>query len=230
MFQNQQYYSKLIDEYKICYEHAYKLESLIWQTASIFGVGSLAGFGLLANIKFKSDLDFFVLTLIISTLAISVSYTWIRFVRRWGSIEGKKFDRLQEIEKDIIVGFRNNLIIDEWDKKTKSYRKSQCCLKKFFRYIPDYIEEMTPENLKKLLEDKKELENYKKYEYRSIASMSVFLPYISISLWIFITLYAALKPMLENYYINHIITSILVIFLIIFIVWFLIFFFQWRKP
>lgn len=190
-------FERLYKEYQLCSEHAYKLESFIWQTASLLGIGSLAGFGLLMNKNFNSNTEFFFSVLSASIFAISVSFIWIRFTMRWGSLEGRKFLHLQNIEDKI--GFLQNIIITDYDKKAKQYwlRKRNCVDSfkiKCFRNFNSEIEPMDENEYKCLSDINKE--KIEKYEYRSIMSMAILLGHANIFLWVTFTFYAALKPMI----------------------------------
>jgi hypothetical protein len=109
-------FERLFKEYQICHEQASRLESHIWQTATLFGVGSAIGLVSLAS----KEPDW-VKTLVAAILAIIASLVWLRFAGRWWSIQRLKFERMDEIDKQI--GFRQNIIVGETDIEAQSHRR-----------------------------------------------------------------------------------------------------------
>jgi hypothetical protein len=81
-------FERRFKEYQICREEAARLESYIWQTTSVFGIGSGAALGLVFQVAGRvPPLHHARLALaIITAFVINASITWWRFVRRWRSI------------------------------------------------------------------------------------------------------------------------------------------------
>jgi hypothetical protein len=104
-------------EYQICREEAARLESSIWQTAAVFGVGSAAGLGFVFQFAGRvPPLHHARLAVaIVTAFVINASLVWWRFVRRWRSIQDLKFKRMDELETEL--GFRQNRLVNEADER-----------------------------------------------------------------------------------------------------------------
>jgi hypothetical protein len=104
-------------EYQICREEAARLESSIWQTASVFGIGSGAALALVLQLAGRvPPLHHARLAVaIVTAFVINASIVWWRFVRRWRSIQTLKYQRLNELEAEL--GFRQNRLVNEADER-----------------------------------------------------------------------------------------------------------------
>jgi hypothetical protein len=104
-------------EYQICREEAARLESYMWQTAAVFGIGSAAGLGFVLPLAGRvPPLHHARLAMVIMTaFVINASLVWWRFVRRWRSIQTLKYQRMHELEAEL--GFRQDRLVHEADER-----------------------------------------------------------------------------------------------------------------
>jgi hypothetical protein len=120
----QERFDKLFKEYQICNDHAARLESYIWQTATLLGIGSAIGLVSLAS-AFAGTLTsqsgnkisqyHATITIIAAIFGINVSLVWWRFARRWWSIQHLKFARMNEIES--LIEFQQSTRVGMRDRE-----------------------------------------------------------------------------------------------------------------
>ena len=112
-------------EYQICREEAARLESHIWQTASVFGIASAAGLGFILQLAGRvPPLHHARLAVaIVTVFVISTSLVWWRFVRRWRSLQDLKFKRMDELEPEL--GFRQNSMVKQTDEQAMASPRSR---------------------------------------------------------------------------------------------------------
>ena len=91
--------SMLIEEYKGCDEKVSRLDSLIWQTASVIFPISLAGFGYY-GIATKHTYDQFIALLAVGIGSITLLLTWFFLARAWYGYQALAFYRMREIETE----------------------------------------------------------------------------------------------------------------------------------
>jgi hypothetical protein len=110
-------FDRAFKEYQICREEAARLESHIWQTALVFGIGSAAGLALTLPLAGRvPPLHHARLAVaIVTAFVINTSLVWWRFVRRWRSIQALKYQRMNELEVEL--GFRQNRLVNEADDR-----------------------------------------------------------------------------------------------------------------
>lgn len=90
----------LIEEYKGCDEKISRLDSLIWQTASVIFPISLAGFALFGLSTNHTGSQFFiVLAVAIGSMALLI--TWFLLSRAWYGYQSIAFYRMREIETEL---------------------------------------------------------------------------------------------------------------------------------
>ena len=203
-------FERLFKEYQICHEHASRLESYIWQTATLLGVGSIVGLVSLAGKNTYTDADLGT-TVIAAVFAINVSLVWWRFAKRWWSIQHVKFDRMDEIDERI--GFQQSILVRERNREAMSHirylqENGPRLRQMWYRlqyFIPDEIQAAEPERIRN-------------YEHRGNQPAGKLLVVTNIALWFFWTVYAASQAAA--------LPRVLVILVILLIVdiWF------WRRP
>ena len=95
-----------LEEYKICMEKVDKLEGYIWKTASIFGIGSFVG--MFTLFQGENNIPPYS-RIVIGFLAIALLLLWLRYARRWWSIQEIFILRMIHLEEKI--GFRPNIYV-----------------------------------------------------------------------------------------------------------------------
>ena len=165
----------LFKEYEICTKEASRLESNIWQTATLFSIGS--GIGLTYFLKefLITKGNYSKLELVVPLFAffsIIVSLVWWRMAKRWWSIQHLKYERMREIEK--ILGFRQISIVNERDNETMQHIKSYRFLYWFRYQIPKNITAKKCDDIVKI----------KNHEHRGIQPAISFLILANAILWI----------------------------------------------
>jgi len=106
-------YKIFLEEYKLTEKFVIHYEKLIWYIGSILNGSVLVLSGLVfkeGNIKNFGG---------IIILSIFISFLWYRFECRYRKINLLKLNRMQEIER--MFGFRQSLIIKEYDEKAKPF-------------------------------------------------------------------------------------------------------------
>src|SRR5262245_46466370 len=81
-----EYTDKLWREYEICQKAAQTLESIIWQTSGVIGIGSIGTLVLVVNRPDKDQPSWRV-ALIIGLSIFLLSIIWLFMARRWWSIQ-----------------------------------------------------------------------------------------------------------------------------------------------
>lgn len=116
--QGSENFERRFKEYQVCLQQVKQLEANIWQTAGLLGIGSAA---VLISIMGKDAQSRAPLStiLVVAILAITVSLVWLRFARRWSSIQHVKFARINEIEEEI--GFCQNIRVAERDREIQAH-------------------------------------------------------------------------------------------------------------
>lgn len=217
---------KALSEYRICLEQASRLESNIWQTAGLLGIGSIAGLVALAG---NSNIPFSAV-LVAGVFAINASLVWLRFVRRWGSIQSVQFERMSEIEDQL--EFKQSSLVSDRNREAfghKLYvRKNGNLLQRLLvtvfyrlRFSKDEESELMQLYAQKDDRDRRQIESY---EYRGNQPACKLLVVTNVLLWGSYTVYQAFNtlngPLVSNF-------VILLIFLVALIV---IDIAYWRLP
>lgn len=167
---------QLLELYKIFDEQVSRLESYIWQTATLLGIGSAVGLFSLANgtagVKPNE-------VTIAAIFAINASLIWWRFAKRWWSIQHLKFERMDEIEKrlDKQMKLGQGLTVRERDveamQQVKHLRE-----KGSFRQRMASLQFSIPREIKA-----KESQKTGNYEHRGNQSVGKLLVITNIALW-----------------------------------------------
>jgi hypothetical protein len=88
---------KLLEEYKLCQDRAEKIESRIWKTSGVIGIGSLGG--LLALAGKGPDL----VAGISGAVLIFATWIWWGMANRWWDLQQIIFSRMRCIELDLNI-------------------------------------------------------------------------------------------------------------------------------
>ena len=99
--ENRQKIDLLIKEYELCQQKTRGLESTIWQTNAVIGVGSAGTFVALILKRIEGMGPAFGGVLAIGFVVIGISFIWYRMAGRWWSIEHTIFERMRQIEREI---------------------------------------------------------------------------------------------------------------------------------
>ena len=90
----------LLQEYTLCDEHIGRLDSLVWQTASLVYPISLAGFAYFGTASAHTPDTFFTL-LAVAIGSITLLVIWYMLSRLWFRFQSIAFYRMVEIEDEI---------------------------------------------------------------------------------------------------------------------------------
>ena len=99
---DKEYTDKLWREYEACQKAAQNLESIIWQTSGVIGIGSVGTLILVANHPTKDQPSWWV-ALIIGLSIFLFSIIWLFMARRWWSIQHAFFIRMRHIEERLNI-------------------------------------------------------------------------------------------------------------------------------
>jgi hypothetical protein len=91
---------ELLKEYELCQSDAQGLESIIWQTGTAIGIGSIGTLIIIANHPISEQPPWQVAA-IIGILILLMSIIWLGMARRWWSIQHAFFMRMRHIEKEL---------------------------------------------------------------------------------------------------------------------------------
>jgi hypothetical protein len=196
--------NELIEEYKLCVQRVQTLDRNIWQSATIFGIGSAAGIIIIFK-AFAGLNQYPSLVLMLSFVAITLNLVWWRWVRRWWSIQQALIKRMEFIEPQISFG--GNLFIAYLDK-INCRRKSEIDMD--FSGLSDEI--------------KKELSDMNNYECHGIQPVLFFLTIINIIAWL------SLAIILDFEFILHIDKGLILTFIVGLVLFFWFFFEIWDRP
>ena len=116
--QESKIFERRFKEYQICLQQVEHLESNIWRTAGLLGIGSVAGLISIMGRDARSRAPLSTI-LVVAILAITVSLVWLRFARRWSSVQHVKINWMTKIEEEI--GFRQNKLVAERDTEVQAH-------------------------------------------------------------------------------------------------------------
>ena len=194
--------SDLLEEYKLCVNRIQALDKNIWQSATILGIGSVAGIIVIFLTWRNFVWQYPVSALIISFIGITLNLVWWRLSRRWWSIQQALVRRMEFIERQI--NFGGNLYIAYLDKIN--------CRRKIrtdedFSLIGDEV--------------KKGLSEINNYECHGTQPVLFFLTFINIISWIALFIMMDYKFILglEKSVILGIIVSLILLFWFFFEIW-----------
>lgn len=168
---------RLLELYKILDEQVSRLESYIWQTATLLGIGSAVGLFSLANgvagIKLNE-------ATIAALFAINASLIWWRFAKRWWSIQHLKFERMDEIEKRLVEQMKlgQGSTVRERDVEAMQHIKYQR-EKGGFRQRIASLQFSIPRDIKA-----RESQRTSNYEHRGNQPVGKLLVVTNIALWL----------------------------------------------
>jgi hypothetical protein len=172
----------LIEEYKLCDEKAARLEGYIWQTAALFGIGSIVSLVATAKEFSETPENTAVPTIIAAIFGILASLVWWRFARRWWSIQHLMFERMREVDGE--TGSRMSVIVEERDSESYANRRyhqlhGTWISKLYNKYF--YIPRNTQPKLSDRVND---------FEYRGMRESARLLVCTTIGLWVVLAAYA----------------------------------------
>ena len=111
----------LLQEYQQCDEKISRLDSLIWQTASVIFPITLAGFGYFGLSVNHTSEQFFILAAV-SIGSITLLVTWYLLSRTWHSYQSIAFYRMREIEKELdLWHYRYSFFVRKSAKQRKIF-------------------------------------------------------------------------------------------------------------
>lgn len=109
----------LLEEYKGCDEKVSRLDSLIWQTASIIFPLSVVGFGYF-GLSSTHTTDQFLILVAVAIGSMTLLITWYLLSRAWYGYQSIAFYRMREIETELgLWHYRYSLFM----RKTSEERK-----------------------------------------------------------------------------------------------------------
>jgi len=171
-----------LEEYKLCDEKAARLEGYIWQTASLFGVGSAVALQSVAGMSPADDAATIAIT---SILGITFSLVWWRFARRWWSIQYLMFQRMETLDE--LHGSRMAQIVRDVDSAAQRHR---LYLRKqgtrFERLVNRFLDLSNVDRLERV-------DGTEQHEYRGMREASRLLVCTLVGLWILLYLQAVVK-------------------------------------
>lgn len=177
-------FDRLFKEYQICSDQVSRLEKNVWQTAALLGVGSIVGLVSLAS-EYTSASTPFEVILAASIFAIVVSFVWLRFAKRWWSIQSVKLERMSEIDR--VIGFRQNVLIDERNSEALGHKLYLRKKSRFPKSLWIRLLHSIPDDVK-TIESGRSVRNY---EYRGIRPVGELLIITNTLLWVSFLLHSA---------------------------------------
>lgn len=142
--------SLLIEEYKGCDEKVSRLDSLIWQTASVIFPISLAGFGYY-GISTNHTPDQFVVLLVVGIGSTTLLLTWYLLARAWYGYQALAFYRMREIETELDLWhyrYAKHMRQSKEERSRILSREKNKSLKERFERLDEQMEEIPKIGLK----------------------------------------------------------------------------------
>ena len=110
----------LLQEYILCNEQIGRLDSLIWQTASLLFPITLAGFAFFGTLSKHTAEQFFTL-LAVAIGSITLLVIWHSLTRLWFRFQSIAFYRIQELESELgLWRFRYSAFLGKPSPKRKA--------------------------------------------------------------------------------------------------------------
>jgi hypothetical protein len=196
--------SELLEEYKLCVTRVQALDKNIWQSATIFGIGSVAGIIIIFN-TWRILAEHPASVIIVSFIGITLNLVWWRLAKRWWSIQQAFIRRMEIIERQI--NFGGNLYIAYLDKINC---RREIRIRDDFSNLSDEI--------------KQELGEINNYECHGIISVLFYLMFVNIISWL------SLAIIMDYKFILNLDKSVIlsIIYSVILLFWF--FFEIWNRP
>lgn len=193
---------ELLEEYRICRDSSHRLESNVYRTATIFGIGSAAaiavvtqGFGVLATAQEISPIDRLLTVTLATALALAGWFTWWRMAERWRSVSWAMIVRMQHIERS--TGLRANLYVRALD----DYREMQEGDQSEFERRVQFVHNRMSANFNKPYLDQDQEENLRSFtgqhEYRGIKPMIRFLVWVNVFAWLLLLVWQVLRAIVD---------------------------------
>jgi hypothetical protein len=172
----------LLEEYKLCDNKSARIEAYIWQTAGLFGAGSLLALGSAARELAASPQEAAMPAAIGALLGILLSLVWWRFAQRWWSIQHLMFDRMREIDR--AAGSRAASIVKDRDDEAIAHKRYQqthgpwpCRLYNRYFDVPNDVKPRASGTIRH-------------FEYRGMWEAARLLVYSTIMVWLLLLGYA----------------------------------------
>lgn len=176
-------YTRALDEYKLCHEQIKRLEASIWQTATLFGVGSGVGLVAVATQLAKTPSQFAFPSIAASLVGIVLTLVWWRFAQRWWSIQHVYLSRMRELELSPL-GFEMGRKVKEIDDMLERNTKWLAGNWQGFASLKAMYQSFDlPEVLPVKMPDLEGAHHLKLHEYRGMVESSRLLVYTIILLW-----------------------------------------------
>jgi hypothetical protein len=153
----------LVEEYRICQNQASRLETNVWQTATLLGIGSIVGLVSLAKQTSSQCQTGWITVMLASAVTINATIVWWRFARRWWSIQHLKYERMREIET--VVGLKQSQMVLERDSEAQQHRRYLQQEGRWHQRILSLLCFSLPKDVQAA---KSERGKMQKYEYRGI--------------------------------------------------------------
>jgi hypothetical protein len=151
-----------LEEYKICHDYVKHLDSNIYKSAGILGIGSIISL-MVTNINSIALLTLLCIAILISSCA----WIWWKSASRWWDIQHAVIQRMKDIEHEI--GFYRNRYIEFLDNNEEERKKN--------RIILDGLNEARIDNL---------VEYDINFSKGKVRGNYIWLPFLITTIWIVI--------------------------------------------
>jgi len=167
-------------EYSLALERAERIEANIWQTAVLFGIGSVVGIvAVLREVTESTPASPFT-SLAISIVGITTALVWWRFARRWWSIQYLLFERMEYL--DATTGMNLSSIVRERDDQAQSDRRHRQLHGPLLSRLASHYFRLNIGTIPA------ESASVRQHEYRGMREASRLLVYTLIGIWSLIAL------------------------------------------
>jgi hypothetical protein len=187
---------RLLREYELCQDAAQNLESTIWQTSTVIGIGSIGTFLLVV----KEDPCWLVAALI-GGLVTTTNCIWWHMAKRWWSIQHTKFFRMRHIEE--CVGFGQTRYLQYLDALTKlddgeeeKERREKAVKALRERYLLNDV--CVLGNLARIFEDL-ESELARNHQWKGVQDFLKWFQRINLAAWALYVLYLIVREVLGQH-------------------------------
>jgi hypothetical protein len=90
----------LLKEYEFCQSTAQSMESNIWQSSAVIGLGLIGSFILISMRAGTSQPPWYIACMI-APITLVISLLWWLIARRWWSVQHAMFFRMRHIEREL---------------------------------------------------------------------------------------------------------------------------------
>jgi hypothetical protein len=176
---------RLLKEYELCQDSSQTLESVIWQTGAVIGIGSIGSLALVAK-----DQPSWQVAAIIGLLVVLTARLWWFMAKRWWSIQHAKFLRMCHIEETLgLYQTRYVYYLDgltRAEKKGNSRRqdkediRARRKLKERFLPTDPWVKDHLSEDMKDARAN---------YQYKGVQDYLKCLPWLNLAAWSLYVIY-----------------------------------------